>query len=78
MTLAKVIERLLGQQNSGGSLLRDCFHSLMEALIRSKDIKEETEVDEEDSGESEDNDEDDYSNDDNEVGISNCFYGFIF
>jgi hypothetical protein len=32
MTLAKVIERLLGQQKSGVGLSIDCFKSLLEAL----------------------------------------------
>lgn len=65
ITLAKVIERLLEQGNSGGGLLRDCFSSLMEASIQLKEAQEEME-DEESNGETEDIDEDD-DNEDDEV-----------
>ncbi|XP_021594154.1 importin beta-like SAD2 isoform X3 [Manihot esculenta] len=65
ITLAKVIERLLEQGNSGGGLLRDCFSSLMEASIQLKEAQEEME-DEESNGETEDIDEDDDNEDDDD------------
>ncbi|CAK7326263.1 unnamed protein product [Dovyalis caffra] len=67
MTLVKVIEGLLGQQNSGVGLSRDCFKSLMEALVRLKEVQDEMEEDEEDrEAEEDDEDEDDDSDEDSE------------
>ncbi|XP_065863906.1 importin beta-like SAD2 homolog [Euphorbia lathyris] len=64
LTLAKVIEQLLGQDNSGGTLLRDCLNSLMEASIKLKESQQEETEDEEDDGEAEDDDEEDEDDDD--------------
>ena len=67
MTLAKVIEQLLGQQNSGVDLSRDCFKSLLETLVRLKEVQDEMEEDEDGEAE-EDGEEDDGDDDDSEVG----------
>ncbi|KAJ0034879.1 hypothetical protein Pint_24242 [Pistacia integerrima] len=67
LTLAKVVERLLGLGNPGGNLLQDCYASLMEASVRLKEVQEETENDEEDDeAEDEDEDDDEESQDDDE------------
>jgi hypothetical protein len=66
-----VIERLLGQQKSGVGLSIDCFKSLLEALVRLKEVQDEMEEDEEDGEAEEDGDEED-DDDDNEVGLPNC------
>ncbi|KAL9352190.1 hypothetical protein Peur_054870 [Populus x canadensis] len=65
MTLAKVIERLLGQQKSGVGLSIDCFKALLEALVRLKEVQDEMEEDEEDGEAEEDGDEEE-DDDDNE------------
>ncbi|XP_057992891.1 uncharacterized protein LOC110632928 isoform X2 [Hevea brasiliensis] len=66
MTLAKVIERLLEQDNSVVGLLRDCFSSLMEASKRLKEAQDETE-DEESNCETEDIDEEEDDTDYDDV-----------
>lgn len=70
MTLAKVVERLLGLGNPDGGLLLKCFSSLMEASVRLKGVQDEKEEDEEaedDEDEDEDeNDDDDDTDDDDE------------
>ncbi|KAJ6312263.1 hypothetical protein OIU77_013910 [Salix suchowensis] len=65
MTLAKVIERLLGQQNLRVDLSRDCFKSLLETLVRLKEVEDEMEEDEDGEAE-EDGEEDDGDDDDSE------------
>ncbi|KAJ6891524.1 hypothetical protein NC651_024890 [Populus alba x Populus x berolinensis] len=63
LTLAKVIERLI----QGLVLSIDCFKSLLEALVRLKEVQDEMEEDEEDGEAEEDGDEeDDDDDDDNE------------
>ncbi|GAV71639.1 hypothetical protein CFOL_v3_15129 [Cephalotus follicularis] len=63
MTLAKVVERLLGLGNPSG-LLRECFTSLMEASVRLKDLQVEKE---EDDGETEDAEEEDDDDNDDDI-----------
>lgn len=68
LTLAKVVERLLGLGNPGSSLLRDCYASLMEAAVQLKEVQEEEENDEGDDEEAEDKEDDnEESEDDDEV-----------
>ncbi|WCJ23225.1 ARM repeat superfamily protein [Euphorbia peplus] len=57
LTLAKVIEQLLGHDSSGSSLIRGCLKSLMEASVKLKEAQEEETEDEEDDGEAEDDEE---------------------
>ena len=68
MTLAKIIERLLGKATSSGALLRDVFNSLFEASMKLKEIQQD--MDDEDNEETGDNDdgeeEDDDDDDDDE------------
>ncbi|XP_010270925.1 PREDICTED: importin beta-like SAD2 homolog isoform X1 [Nelumbo nucifera] len=66
MTLAKVVERLLGPTGGpGGELVQDCFVWLMEAAIRLKEVQEEDE-DENDGEEEKDEDETDDDDDDDD------------
>lgn len=68
LTLAKVVERLLGLGNPGSSLLQDCYASLMEAAVQLKEVQEEEENDEGDDEEAEDEEDDnEESEDDDEV-----------
>ncbi|KAJ8766467.1 hypothetical protein K2173_022526 [Erythroxylum novogranatense] len=68
MTLAKLIERLLGQNNSSRDLLRDCFNSLIEGSIRLKELQEGMEEDQDEDGdeENDEDDNDDYDDSDDE------------
>ncbi|KAM7257151.1 hypothetical protein ACFE04_012892 [Oxalis oulophora] len=59
MSLAKVMEQLLGAGNPNGSLLQECFASLMEASVRLKEMQEAEGEDSDDNGESEDDNDDD-------------------
>ncbi|KDP27986.1 hypothetical protein JCGZ_19066 [Jatropha curcas] len=69
LTLAKIVERLFGQDHLGSSLLRDCFNALMEASVRLKELQEDAD-DEDDNVEAEDDDgeddDDDYDDEDSE------------
>ncbi|KAI9195873.1 hypothetical protein LWI28_018945 [Acer negundo] len=59
LTLTKVVERMLGLGNPGGSLLQDSYASLMEMSVRLKELQEETENDNDEEDEEEAEDEDD-------------------
>lgn len=73
ITLAKVVEQLLGSpSDSDSKLLRDCFVSLMEACIHLKEVGQEDE--EEDGVEDIDNEASDEESDDDEVNNA----GFIY
>ncbi|KAL6190783.1 hypothetical protein ACLB2K_037177 [Fragaria x ananassa] len=69
MALAKVVERLL-ILGKPGSLLRECFTSLMEASARFNEVEEDNDedevdiIDEDEDGEIEDDDDDEDSEDD--------------
>ncbi|GAB4859023.1 hypothetical protein Ancab_010491 [Ancistrocladus abbreviatus] len=63
LALAKVVEQLLVKGNPLTGLLQECFHSLLEACIRLKELQEEKKEEEQDE-ESEDDDEDDDTDDD--------------
>lgn len=65
MALAKVVERLL-ILGKPGSLLRECFTSLMEASTRFNEVEEDNDedvdiIDEDEDGEIEDDDDDEVS-----------------
>nr|XP_019702618.1 importin beta-like SAD2 isoform X2 [Elaeis guineensis] len=65
ITLAKVVEQLLGSPSDGDSkLLGDCFVSLMEACLHLKDVGQEDEED--DGAEDIDNEASDEESDDDE------------
>ncbi|KAH9684059.1 Importin N-terminal domain-containing protein [Citrus sinensis] len=66
LTLAKVVERLLGLGNPGSSLLRDCYASLMEAAVQLKEVQEEEENDEGDDEEAEDKEDDNEESEDDD------------
>ncbi|KAL5849056.1 hypothetical protein ACOSQ4_007069 [Xanthoceras sorbifolium] len=66
LTLAKVIERMLGLGNPCGSMLRDCYASLMEVSMRLKELQEEIENDEEEAEEEAEDEDDEESLDDDE------------
>lgn len=70
MTLAKVVERLLKQENNWSGLLQKCFISLMEASVSLKEAMGEEEDDDEESGDDQDAvDEDTEDDDDDEVWL---------
>ncbi|KAK3190206.1 hypothetical protein Dsin_029767 [Dipteronia sinensis] len=64
LTLTKVVERMLGLGNPGGSLLQDSYASLMEMSVRLKQLQEQTENDEEEEEEAEDEDDEESLDDD--------------
>ncbi|GAY35579.1 hypothetical protein CUMW_017160 [Citrus unshiu] len=66
LTLAKVVERLLGLGNPGSSLLQDCYASLMEAAVQLKEVQEEEENDEGDDEEAEDEEDDNEESEDDD------------
>ncbi|XP_028786891.1 importin beta-like SAD2 homolog isoform X2 [Neltuma alba] len=62
MTLAKLIEQLLRQGNSGAVSMQDCFIALLDLSMRLKEVQQEGKGEEEEPEESE-NDEDDEDSD---------------
>ncbi|KAH9766422.1 Importin N-terminal domain-containing protein [Citrus sinensis] len=66
LTLAKVVERLLGLGNPGSSLLQDCYASLMEAAVQLKEVQEDEENDEGDDEEAEDEEDDNEESEDDD------------
>lgn len=66
LTLAKVIERLLGLGNPNSSLLQDCYVSLMETSVRLKEVQGEEENDKGDDEEADDEEDDDEESEDDD------------
>ncbi|KAI8561936.1 hypothetical protein RHMOL_Rhmol04G0380500 [Rhododendron molle] len=66
MTLAKVVERLLTQENNWSGLLQKCFISLMEASVSLKEAMGEEEDDDEESGDDQDAVDEDTEDDDDD------------
>lgn len=67
MTLAKVVERLLAQENKWSGLLQKCFISLMEASVSLKEATGEEDDDEESGDDQDAGDEDTEEDDEDEV-----------
>lgn len=78
LTLAKVVERLLGSISAvGGAVLQECFVSLLELAIRLKEVQEEEEEEaEDDDTEDADNEYADDGTDDDEVLGGNFVFKF--
>ncbi|PIA60816.1 hypothetical protein AQUCO_00300385v1 [Aquilegia coerulea] len=67
MALVKVIERLLGPtEEQGCDLVRDCFVSLMEAVIRLKEVKDEEETEDEEADDDEEDGDEETDDEDSE------------
>ncbi|KAF7145239.1 hypothetical protein RHSIM_Rhsim04G0246500 [Rhododendron simsii] len=66
MTLAKVVERLLTQENNWSGLLQKCFISLMETSVSLKEAMGEEEDDDEESGDDQDAVDEDTEDDDDD------------
>lgn len=85
LTLVKIVERLLGSISVGeNSVLQECFVSLLELVIRLKEVQEEEgEGEDDDTEDADDENADDDTDDDEVLGtishflVYNCLFIII-
>lgn len=81
MTLVKIVERLLGSISAGENpVLQECFVSLLELVIRLKEVQEEEEGEDDDTEDADDENADDDTDDDEVLGTISHFlvYNLLF
>ncbi|KAF5191926.1 importin beta-like SAD2-like protein, partial [Thalictrum thalictroides] len=67
MALVKVVERLLGPtEEQGCGLVRDCYVSLMETVIRLKEVRDEEEIEDEEADDDEEDEDEETDDEDSE------------